>query len=385
MKLLFCLFNYSPYGGLERDFLRVVNTALSRGHQIKILTQSWEGEIPTHLMPLLYLRKPPFYCLTNHGCAEYFSNKLFDFLQQEKFDAVIGFNKLPYLDYYYAADSCYRSETQKKHGKWVRFLARDKIYSKLESAVFSLSSKTRIFLLNPEHQKDYINYYHTPQDRFIHLIPGIGEDRKKPAHQIDLRNQLRREQRINEQESLILMVCSNYVLKGVDRAINAFAALPRALQLSSTLWVVGNGKARDQKNLINLIQKTPIPLERVKFWGPREDIVRFYAAADLLLHPALLETAGMVLIEALVAGLPIIVTKNCGYAAYIDKAKAGIILSEPFDQTELNQALTQLISHPDIRMAYREQALQYANTADLFHLSEQIMEKIENDNASKKP
>lgn len=43
--------------------------------------------------------------------------------------------------------------------------------------------------------------------------------------------------------------------------------------------------------------------------------------------------------EALVAGLPVISTKICGYAPYIEAAHAGIILPEPYRQQDLRQAL----------------------------------------------
>ena len=46
--------------------------------------------------------------------------------------------------------------------------------------------------------------------------------------------------------------------------------------------------------------------------------------ADLLIHPAYNENTGTVLLEALVAGLPVLVSAVCGYAHYIAEADAGL-------------------------------------------------------------
>ena len=51
---------------------------------------------------------------------------------------------------------------------------------------------------------------------------------------------------------------------------------------------------------------------QVQFLGGRDDIPRFLFAADLLVHPAYNENTGTVLLEALVAGLPVVTTPTCG-------------------------------------------------------------------------
>ncbi|XNM52069.1 glycosyltransferase [Escherichia coli] len=56
------------------------------------------------------------------------------------------------------------------------------------------------------------------------------------------------------------------------------------------------------------------------------------AAADLLLHPAYQEAAGIVLLEAITAGLPVLTTAVCGYAHYIVDANCGEAIAEPFRQ-----------------------------------------------------
>jgi len=46
MKLSFLIYTYFPYGGQQRDFLRILKECLSRGHEVTVYTRQWEGEMP---------------------------------------------------------------------------------------------------------------------------------------------------------------------------------------------------------------------------------------------------------------------------------------------------------------------------------------------------
>jgi UDP-glucose:(heptosyl)LPS alpha-1,3-glucosyltransferase len=45
-KIAILLYKYFPYGGLQKDFLLITKELLSRNHDIKIFTRSWEGSSP---------------------------------------------------------------------------------------------------------------------------------------------------------------------------------------------------------------------------------------------------------------------------------------------------------------------------------------------------
>jgi UDP-glucose:(heptosyl)LPS alpha-1,3-glucosyltransferase len=85
-------------------------------------------------------------------------------------------------------------------------------------------------------------------------------------------------------------------------------------------------------------------------------------AADLLVHAARSELAGIVLIEAMTAGLPVLVTDVCGYAAHVEAAGAGLVLPSPFTQPGFNNALVCMLESPE-RARWSESGLRY--TADI--------------------
>src|SRR5436190_18301030 len=110
--------------------------------------------------------------------------------------------------------------------------------------------------------------------------------------------------------------------------------------------------------------------------GGRDDLPCFLLAADLLLHPAYNENTGTVLLEAIVSGLPVLTTDVCGYADYIKKADAGMVLSSPFQQIEFNQTLAAMLLSPH-RQRWQQNGLKFAKEADIYSMPERAVDMIE--------
>ena len=49
MKLGFVLFDYFPFGGLQRDCLRIASLCAAAGHEVTFFTRSWQGELPGNM------------------------------------------------------------------------------------------------------------------------------------------------------------------------------------------------------------------------------------------------------------------------------------------------------------------------------------------------
>ena len=110
MRLAFSLFNYFPYGGLQRDFIRIARACRALGHSVDVFTMSWEGEAE----PGLTLHLLPAKGMQNHSRRRHFADQFQKALEVDDFDLVVGFNKMPGLDVYYAADTCYQAKAAPK-------------------------------------------------------------------------------------------------------------------------------------------------------------------------------------------------------------------------------------------------------------------------------
>lgn len=138
--------------------------------------------------------------------------------------------------------------------------------------------------------------------------------------------------------------------------------------------VVGQDNPKASKALAKQLNLTA---SQVRFLGGRDDVPSILAASDVFLHPAYHENTGTVILEALVAGIPIIVSGICGYAHYVAEAKCGTALKEPFDQDEMNHALCKLLTDKDYRHECAENAKKFSDTADLYSMIEKAADIIE--------
>ena len=64
---------------------------------------------------------------------------------------------------------------------------------------------------------------------------------------------------------------------------------------------------------------------RVHFLGVREDVGRYYGAADALLLPTLYEPFGLVVLEAMATALPVITSTKCGAAELVAQRESGYV------------------------------------------------------------
>lgn len=338
MKLAFCLFHYFPFGGLQRDFLRIAKACVARGHQVDIYTMGWEGERD----PLFSITVIPVSGWQNHTRADHYVRKLQNHLTRQHYDVVIGFNKMPGLDIYYAADTCYQAKIHSQRRGWYALLPRYRHLIRYEKAVFSPEKSTLILSLAKKQQIEFRRYYQTPAERFHLLPPGIDKSYIAPFNRNEIRDTLRNQWGITQNTFLVLAVGSGFKTKGLDRSIKSIASLPEALKTRVTFFVIGQNNPAYFKKCARKLNVA----EQIHFLGGRNDVPDFLCAADLLLHPARNENTGTVLLEAIISGLPVLTTDVCGYAEFIQKADAGIVLPSPFQQAELNQTLIEMLQSP---------------------------------------
>jgi len=368
MKLAMCLFKYFPYGGLSRDFMRILRESQQRGHEIDVFTSEWEGDHPTgiNVNELKSFRR------TNHARNAAFFRKLKSRLDATDYDAVIGFNKMPGLDIYYGADYCYVGRVSPKYPQLYRLTSRYRHMASFEQAVFGPASCTHILSLSGNERNVYRQYYATADKRFHILPPTLDRDRKLEEDHAVVRQRMRRELKLEDQHHLILFVGSGFKTKGLDRAIAALAALDADVRQRTRLLVIGQD---DSSAFRRRARKLKIH-NQVSFLGGRDDIPELLTAGDVLLHPAYHENTGTVLLEAIASGLPVLATDVCGYAKHIERADAGMVLRSPFNQDALNHLLLEVLNSPK-RRQWRMNGLKYGADPDLYTMPENAVDRIE--------
>lgn len=367
MRLAFVLFKYFPFGGLQRDAMAIAEACAGRGHEITFFVQAWQGDQPA----FADVRVLPCKAWSNHGRAREFVRQLPDALAQAGVDKVIGFDKMPHLDVYYAADSCLAEKSAQEHSSWYRCTPRVRQFLALEQAVFGADSNTNILLISAAEKQRYQSHYQTTDSRMAVLPPGIREDRKVPRDYEQQRVAFRAEFAPDGQP-LLLFVGSGFRTKGLDRALQAFAAVKaHSSYKSARFLIVGDDKSAAFEKLAAKLGVAG----SVEFLGGRNDVTRFFWGCDVLIHPAYRENTGTVLLEAMIAGLPVVTSDACGYAHYVTEAGLGQAVGLPFNQSEFEQGVLSALSMARSECLQRAQA--FADNSDIYSMVPRAVSLIE--------
>ena len=107
------------------------------------------------------------------------------------------------------------------------------------------------------------------------------------------------------------------------------------------------------------------------------DLPRYYRTADIYCSPATgRESFGIVLLEAMAAGAPVVASDIPGYASVVEHGKNGL-LTKPKDDQDLAAALVQLINHPEQRKAMAERARLYIEAFSWPRVSARVLNYYE--------
>ena len=192
----------------------------------------------------------------------------------------------------------------------------------------------------------------------VAVIPcGVDPEVFHPVRQADAREKLARDQC----ERLILFVGRIEQIKGIDVLLRAMALLFfRRPDLRSEVCLLVVGGALDPGDEAPETEKI-LELRRlvhehrmeanVSFVGSRdqEDLALYYAAADVCAVPSLTESFGLVALEAMACGTPVVGTRVGGLQTVITDGESGLLVPAG-DYEALAEAIARVLTDARLRM-----------------------------------
>jgi len=167
--------------------------------------------------------------------------------------------------------------------------------------------------------------------------------------------------------------CAEY--KGVEFLLRAFPVLS---DQQATLDVVGDIAAEPEyfTRLKHSVQELELQ-DRVTFYGHvnnREILAQFYKRADVFVLPSLVEGFGIVLLEAMSFGLPIVATRAGSIPELVKDGVNGLLVP-PADPTALAEAIERLLDSPVLRKQYGQAGYDFVSNHCRFYSWEAVGER----------
>jgi len=331
-------------GGAERVLFEQTTRFAQKGHSVDILTRRLshhdsDREVIRNVREWRY-DVDQSTALSFYGSTQLNSRRLFESLHDKYgFDCVnfhqpfssLGVVNSPAalsLPKIYTCHSLSFEEYQSRNPKrgniignlarWINTRGRKEIEKKV------LAASDRIIVLSHFTQEKLWNAYRIPSER-ITIIPG-GVDLEKFRPSAD-RMQIRRRLNIPEGKTILFTVRNLVPRMGLENLITAMQYVTDDIP-EACLIIGGRGALKDE--LVNLTRRLRVE-NHITFAGfiPEQDLPDYYRSADLFVLPTLeLEGFGLVTLEALACGTPVLGTPIGGTKEILGQFDPGYLFRE---------------------------------------------------------
>jgi len=367
MRIAYPVFDYSKSGGVERVVKNMARICGEKGHEIHIFSSSIPGNGDHHAMTTFHnVAIPPapffmrFYLFSRLASRQ---------LKKHKFDIIHNQGADSRVQDVITAHSCHRA--------WLEYVRRTSTAGYIkrrlnpahsviianEKLNYSPGNYKKIIAVSGNVKQDLMTFYGVPE-KDISVIPlGVDTTEFTPENKLLYRNNVRQSYNISDDEFLILLVANELRRKGLSVLLKALANMR---DIPFRLMVVGCAST-----LAYAAQAQRLGIkDRVLFIRATADIKRYYACADAFVMPTQYEPFGLVIIEAMASGLPVIVSKCAGASSLLDEKQ---LIQNPLDVNEVAGKIRCLAEDSGFRTAAAKNALSMVQKLSWENTTEQVI------------
>lgn len=170
----------------------------------------------------------------------------------------------------------------------------------------------------------------------------------------------------------ILCVARQYPRKHIADLIRAFAQVRHHLP-ATELVIIGDGPEHNNLRALAAELKLGSACRLLGAIPDDDEVKAWYYRADLFCLPSVQEGFGIVFLEAMAAGLPVVATTAAAIPEVVPHGEAGL-LAPPGDVPALAAALTTLLADPALRQRYGAFGREYVARFDWMRVAERFLE-----------
>ncbi len=203
------------------------------------------------------------------------------------------------------------------------------------------------------------------KERVKILYNGIEIEKFKRKISLEEKQKLKKQYNIRENEKVIMFCGRTVVGKGIKELILAFKKMENIN--NAKLLIVGNsvfGKNIQTEFDRELMEISQDIKEKIVFTSfiPNDDLYKIHNISDIAVVPTINEEAfGMVVVEAMSSGLPLVVTKSGGIPEIVNKENAIIINKDKHLVDNMAKSLDFLVTNENKRINMGINGIKLAN------------------------
>ena len=232
------------------------------------------------------------------------------------------------------------------HAEWIRATKRpwlslfDRAMAGVERRGLMRMPPPLVLAVSGLVKSELLKVYPLPEERVQVVHPGVDTTRFDAIPREAARVAVRRRHGWPVDAVVALFISMNYELKRLDLVLESMARLARAPN-SDRLRLLVAGKG-DAARFTTMARRLGIA-DRVVFAGVRNDLPEYYRGADMCLLPSRFDTFGLVVLEAMAAGIPVIITDRVGARDLVSDGVNGFVLPVDSPAGDLATAMGALL------------------------------------------
>ncbi len=236
--------------------------------------------------------------------------------------------------------------------------------SRLDGEAHVVQIADRLVAATPAEETQLRGLYGAPAGKIVIVPPGVDLAHFRPIAQPLARQMIG----IPLTRKNILFAGRIEPLKGIDTLLDAIGLLKarNITDLSNTCVTIigGNPWAETLDEEMDRLQRMRVELgldDLVAFAGARDQQILpyYYAAAEMVVMPSHYESFGMVALEAMAMGTPVIASRVGGLAHLVQDGENGYLVPAG-DAAALAERIVQLLEQPGFRAQLSDNARAYA-------------------------
>jgi N-acetyl-alpha-D-glucosaminyl L-malate synthase BshA len=311
---------YPTYGGSGAIATELGIALAERGHEIHFISYAQPFRLP-HFMERVFFHEVemvhyPLFEHNNYSLT--LAAVMHETVVRQRLDLLHVHYAIPHATSAWIAKEMLGGRHPLKivttlHGTDITLVGQERNF--WEITRFSIQKSDGITSVSDYLKRETVDAFQVPGDD-IEVIPNFVD----PSQYNRQRYPCWKTAFLRDGEKLVLHVSNFRPVKRVRDVVRIFARLTR--EVPSRLVFVGDGPERPEAADEARLQGVT---DRVVFLGKQDSVAEIMACADLLLLPSQNESFGLVALEAMASGVPVVATTAGGLPEVVDSGETGYL------------------------------------------------------------